>query len=161
MEILIINKICACGSIGNIQANIFLVKGFKNLRDGKELPRLNKQELVGRGVLILVIDDNAMIKVPCKAVYHHENQKFHQKFQHLFKSDLILLGNAATPGLLYTIPLQDKPSCISYLCSWLPDPSLKKYPCNNMGKRRCTLTNALMIKSENYLHLQTEQLLGS
>ena len=31
-------------------------------------------------------------------VYHQQNQNIHQKFQHLFKANLILLANTPTPG---------------------------------------------------------------
>ena len=42
------------------------MKSFKNLSDGKGLPKLNKKEHEGREVLSLIIGDNVMINVPMK-----------------------------------------------------------------------------------------------
>ena len=66
IRVLIINKTCAWGNKENIEANIFLMKSFKNLSDGKGLPKLNKKEHEGREVLSLIIGDNVMINVPMK-----------------------------------------------------------------------------------------------
>ena len=38
------------------------------------------------------------LKIMWRGVYHRGNQKIYQKFQHLFKANLILLANAPTPG---------------------------------------------------------------
>ena len=48
---------------------------------------------------------------PMKSVYHQENQKIQQKFQHLFKANLILLANT--------------PTCGSYTDSWPYQVSLR------------------------------------
>ena len=89
-----------------------------------------------------------------KVAYYQKNGKIHWEFQHLLKADLILLTDTLT---LHSTN-QSKPSCAS---SWSTDLTLGKYRCNNVQLRRCTPTKVRTIKSANYLHLHTEQLLGT
>ena len=45
------------------------------------------------------LGDNKIVECPPgKGVYCQENQKIHQKFQHLFKANLVLLANTPIPG---------------------------------------------------------------
>ena len=99
-----------------------------------------------------------------KGFYHREDQKIHQKLQHLFKASLILLANTATPGQ-YTNP---RPCPVSLrvvtcrpvaFCSLPIEPTLWKHSCNMIQIGRCTSANARAMKFANYLHLQTKQLL--
>ena len=46
---------------------------------------------------ILFIDDNAIINISIKSCLSSGKSKIDQKFQHLFKTDLIHLANTATP----------------------------------------------------------------
>ena len=76
-----------------------------------------------------------------------KDQEIHRRFQYLFKANLIILTNTSTPGQ-YT---NSSPYTVS-LIGQLP-----QY--NNIQIGRCTPANAQAMKSVNYLHLQTEQLL--
>ena len=64
--------------------------------DGKGLPRLNKR--TKEGFCSVGDSDNHWMLPPGKGVYYRENQKNHQKLQHLLKARLILLANTATSG---------------------------------------------------------------
>ena len=77
-----------------------------------------------RGILFIWWYCNHWMPPPWKRVYYWENQKIHQKLQHLFKVSLIVLANTATPGQ-YT---NSWPCQVSFrvitrrpvaFCSWL------------------------------------------
>ena len=105
--------------------------------DRKGLPILNKCKQDE----FWSFDDNMIIECPCppsqKGVYHQENQKIHQKFQLLFKANLILLANMPTPNH-YT----DSWPCLVLLkvttcrpvafCNLPTQPTQKKHSCNNI-----------------------------
>ena len=129
--------------------------------DGKGLPKSSKYKQERHFVHLVVVKSLNACLPPWKGFYHRENQKIHQKLQHLFKASLILLANTATPGQ-YTNP----PPCPVSLrvitcrpvafCSSPIEPTLWKHSCNIIQIGRCTSANARAIKFANYLHLQTE-----
>ena len=101
--------------------------------DGQE--KANNIEQVQTRKKFESFGDNVMIECPSphpwKVVYYWKNQKIYQKFQHLFKADLILLANISTPS-------QYSDSCPSPIllrvmtcrllafCSWLTESTLRK-----------------------------------
>ena len=52
---------------------------FKNLRGRKGLPKLNKWEHEGRGILVLVIAEDVMVKIPMKSCLSPGKSKFSLK----------------------------------------------------------------------------------
>ena len=104
------------------------------------------------------------LKIMWRGVYHRGNQKIYQKFQHLFKANLILLANAPTPGQCtdsWPCPASRRVATCRPIafCSWSTEPTSRKHSCNNIQIGRFTPANAQAMKFANYLHLQTEQLL--
>ena len=83
-----------------------------------------------------------------------------ERFQYLFKVALIQLANIPTPCIVPGLESTNL-SCASCLCNWSTCLKLRKYPCNNVQERTCTLTNARVIKYANCLCLEMEQLLGA
>ena len=104
------------------------------------------------------------LKIMWRGVYHRGNQKIYQKFQQLFKANLILLANAPTPGQCtdsWPCPASRRVATCRPIafCSWSTEPTSRKHSCNNIQIGRFTPANAQAMKFANYLHLQTEQLL--
>ena len=87
---------------------------------------------------------------PWKGVSHRGNQD----------SSRVSASVQFRPLLALNSNTKSKPSCASCIRSCPTGLALRTYMCNNVQLRRFTPTNARKIKSANYLHLQTEQLLG-
>ena len=71
--------------------------------------------------------------------------------------DLISLANTLT--LTSHSTAKRRPSGVTCLRGWCTGLTLRKYLCYNVKMQRFKLTN-ILTKSENYLHLQAEQLVG-
>ena len=121
--------------------------------DRKRLPKLNKFEKEE----LRSFKDNVKRCLP-------SGKSKDQKFQHLFKANLILLANAPTPGQCtdsWPCPASRRVATCRPIafCSWSTEPTSRKHSCNNIQIGRFTPANAQAMKFANYLHLQTEQLL--
>ena len=82
------NKYNLCSvNMGNILGSILWCKVL-NIRGERRVYWNWTSRTLEEGFLILVTGDNVIIVKSC---YHLENHKIHQNFQHLFKTNLILL----------------------------------------------------------------------